>query len=453
MQAHKIISTKATLQKSCNFADAHFSTILNYINPYELLGINSANLSDIDSKTVLKEKKKLLQEIELSDGDSIEHNGFRLTKSDCLKAVDDLDDKNKREFHFFIFQNKSLNDFLSKGSLMFFERYQIESIYKLPEFLDFISLYFATQYDKILTDNFKKKNIKAVSKILSVKPITNELLFESCYKGTYSLIKNLDTEINSITKEVEVKQSLFIKNNFQGLDTLIKEKIYIDIINLLPAYFQSLRNQLAQSIRNLARDINNEPYNLYEPAYKIIEIANDFSTDGLIRQTIIKGYYTIKKNYEDDLQKHQQVSQAVITNTTPIVHTEPEIKEKLEEKSSSPNNYYTSFLMVLSALLVWSLFNITVEKIILSIAALMYLVWLVNILKRRRDYTQNANTQTLIYTFSFIVCVGGFFYPFLSILFISYCLVLLGHSLYFIIFFKKIAKQDEVFGYLMIAFV
>ena len=181
---------------------------MNYINPYELLGISATNLSDIDSKTVLKEKKKLLQEIELSDTDSVKHSGIELTKADCLTAVDDLDNKDKREFHFFIFQNKPLSDFLSKGGLLFFERFKVESIYKLPEFLDFISPYFATQYDKVLTDNFKKRNLKDVAKILSIKPITNEAFFEKCYKGVYSLLKEFETEITRITKEIDLKQNL-----------------------------------------------------------------------------------------------------------------------------------------------------------------------------------------------------------------------------------------------------
>jgi hypothetical protein len=82
----------------------------------------------------------------------------------------------------------------------------------------------------------------------------------------------------------------------------------------------------------------------------------------------------------------------------------------------------------------------------------MYLVWLINILKSKNHYEKQP-TQSLIYAISLAVCAGGFFYPFLSILFITYCLVLLAHSLYFIIFFKKIAKQDEAFGFLIIAFV
>ena len=71
---------------------------MSYINPYELLGITSTNLSEVDSRTILKEKKKLSQEIELSDTDSIIHNGIELTKSDCLRAIDDIFSRGKLKF-------------------------------------------------------------------------------------------------------------------------------------------------------------------------------------------------------------------------------------------------------------------------------------------------------------------------------------------------------------------
>jgi len=433
---------------------------MSYINPYELLGINSTNLSDIDSKTVLKEKRKLLQEIELSDTDSVIHNGIELTKADCLTAVDDLDDRNKREFHFFIFQNRPLNDFLSKGSLLFFEKYQVESIYKLPEFLDFVSPYFAPQYDKILTANFKNRNIKDVSKILSVKPITNGLLFESCYKGTYSTIKNIDTEIKGITKDVELKQSAFINNNFIGLDSLIKEKIHVDVINLLPAYFQSLRNQLAQSIRNLARDINNEPYNLYEPAYRIIEIANSISTDGLVKQTITKGYYTIKKNYEDDLPKQPkltpQPTQTYIAPSTQVKEdSEEDVDDKFQEKETKykSNNFYKGFLAAMCAVLIWALYNSTVKTVLLSITLTLSIVQAYNFIKKPEEFIKNKKIDKFVFITSLLVCIGAFFYKELAVLYIFFNLLIWGHTLFADVVLNKPYRNNRSIAYLIIAII
>ena len=286
---------------------------MQYINPYDLLKITAINLSDIDSKTVLREKRKLLHEIELSDTVSLNYEGLELTKADCIRAVDELDDRNKKEFHFFIFQNKPLNAFLTKGNIIFFDRYQAESIYKLPEFLDFISPYFAFQYDKLLSGSFKNCDISSVSKVLTVKPITNDSYFESCYKSTYSIVREIDKEINKINKEIELKQSPFIKDNFSDLVLLIKEKINADLLNLLPSYFQSIRNQIAVSIRNIEVILYNDPYNDYTSAFRLIEFAKSINIDGLALNTVTKSYYIVKEQFE-----RSQIQTSVTPNTPTI---------------------------------------------------------------------------------------------------------------------------------------
>ena len=251
----------------------------NYINPIDLLNLNAESISDVDSLTIRKAKKALLAEIELGDTDTIFHNSIELTKSDCIRAIDDLDNKDKKDFHLFIYQNKDLNNFLSNGDLAFFHNYKVESIYKLADFIDFISPYFAQQYEKALSKNYKRNQLNNVKQLLSVKPIVSEAYIEECYKSTYAVVKEIEKEIIQLTKEIENKKSNHIENDFEDLPDLIIKKVNVELLNLLPAYFQSLRNQFAQSIRNLARDLNNDPYSEYKPAYRLIEIANNISTD------------------------------------------------------------------------------------------------------------------------------------------------------------------------------
>ena len=272
---------------------------MQYINPFELLNITAINISNIDGVTVNKAKRNLLAEIDLGDTNTIQYKGIELNKSDCIRITDDLDNKDKCEFHLFILQDKYLNEFLCKGSLLFFDNFRFEYIYKQPEFLDFISPYFSEKYDNLLSQNYKKKNLKNVSRILSIKPITNEEHFEKCYKSTYAYIRSIDEEINIIIKGIKNNKSQFIEKNFVGLPELIADKADVALINILPFYFQSLRNQLAQTIRNLSTDINNEPYSLYEPAFKIIEISNNVLSDGLVKQNVTKAYSIIKTNNSD----------------------------------------------------------------------------------------------------------------------------------------------------------
>lgn len=433
---------------------------MQYLNPYELLKITAVNLFDVDSRSIIREKKKLLQEIELSDTASIAHNGIELTKADCIRAVDDLDDKNKREFHFFIFQNKPLNDFLTNASLTFFERFQVESIYKLPEFLDFISPYFASQYDKILADNFRTQNIKAVSKILSVKPITNDLYHESCYKGVYSFIRNIDSEITHHIKEIESNKNTFVKSDFSEYPPLIKEKVNIELINILPSYFQSLRNQLAQTIRSLARDINNDPYNKYKPAYEIIEIASKLNTDGLVKQTITKGYYTIKKNYEDSIPKQPtltpQPTPTYTVQPTPVqTETDEETDDKIQEKETKykSNNFYKGFLAVMCGCLIWALYNSTVKKVLLSIMLFLLVIQAYNFIKKPEDFTKNKAIDKFVFLTSLLACAGGLFYREFAVFYILFNLLIWGNTLLADVFLNKPYRNNRSIAYLIIAII
>lgn len=313
---------------------------MQYINPYELLNLSMISLSDIDSRTITREKKRLFQEIELNGRDLITFKGIEITKSQCVTAIDELDDKHKREFYFFIHQNKPLNDFLTNGNLSFFESHKVESIYKLPAFINFISPFFDQQYDKVLTNNFKAGNKENVIKILSINPITNTSFNENSYKNTYQLIKDVDSEINQIIKEIDNEESPYIDESFKGLDTLIKSRINIEILNLLPSYFQGIRNQLAQSIRNLARDINNEPFELYIPAYNIISIANLIDTDALVKQTITTGYNTIKGNYDIEIKKRES------EKTKPYIDKYYSLIDEIIAKRNAVNNKVLSALSV-----------------------------------------------------------------------------------------------------------
>lgn len=401
---------------------------MQYINPFELLDLTTDNLSAVDGNAVNKAKRKLFAEIKLSDNNAIKHNGSELTKSDCIRAIDDLDNKDKREFHFFISQNKNLNKFLSSGHLHFFDNFQVESIYKLPDFLDFVSPFFCEQYDKLLSENYKKGNLENVAKILSVKPITNETYSEKCYKSTYSLLRTANSNIKKIKKDIDNENSLFINQAFKGLAQAISREVNIPLLNILPSYFQSIRNQLAQTINELSTTVNNKPYNSYEAAFKIIELAKNISTDGLAAQKITKNYYIIKKNFDTIRPKP-----TVTTNKPTTIKDEEEDEEeqeqiqeeiKKENKSEKKNYSYWIFLCVL---FIVGFFYSPVQKIILGLSILILLFSLLLIYKEK-DF---LFTNLLKKNFIFIAAASlGFWYPLIAQLYISYHFLVYLHTLY-----------------------
>lgn len=279
---------------------------MQYINPFELLNIQTENLSDIDSSTIRRAKNNVIADIELSDSKIIDFRGFDLTKSDCIRVIDELDNNDKKEFHFFIFKNSSLNSFLTKGDSQFFNTYKVESIYKLPEFLDFISPYFADQYDKLLFSNYKKGNRKNLKDILSVTPITNEIYLEKCYKSTHSYLRKINNEIKDTTKEIDNSSTQYTREYFENIHLKIKKIVAPELLNLLPSYFLNIRDSLGDSVRYLAVIVHNIQWDksdsdlskdLSVPFY-IIEIAKEINCTGLPAKKIRDNYFVLKKHFD-----------------------------------------------------------------------------------------------------------------------------------------------------------
>ena len=392
----------------------------NYINPIELLNLDTDIPSGVDGLTIRKAKKTLLAEIELSDTDTVIHNGIELTKSDCLRAIDDLDHKDKRDFHLFIYENSDLNHFLTSGDLNFFRTFKTESIYKLQDFIDFISPYFSVQYAKALSRNFKTNNFNNVKSLLSVKPIVSDSYTEDCYKSTYAILKEIENEIIKITKDIEFKKSEHIKDDFNELPKLIKQKVNVDLINLLPSYFQSLRNQFAETNKILAVTLNNAPYNKYRPAFELIEIANAIQTDGLAKQKITKSYYIIKKNFESSIPKSttqnssQQTTQPKVATVEIDDDDENETTDANEEKKESKNIPYLLFLSAANAI---GFFYRPVQKIILGLSLLMLLIPLIAF-RKDKDFSIGLFLKRNII---FIGAASlGFFYTIIAQLYVSY---------------------------------
>lgn len=392
---------------------------MHYINPIDLLNLKQESFA-FDNLLIKRAKKTLLAEIELSDSETINHSGIELTKSDCLRAIDELDHKDKRDFHLFIYQNKDLNNFLTRGDLAFFQTYMVESIYKLKDFVDFISPYFSEQYARALSKNFKNNQTTKVKHLLSVNPIVNEAYNEACYKSTYSVVKELENEIIEITKSIENKKSKYFENHFEDLPDEVKKKVNIEILNLLPPYFQSLRNQFAQSIGNLARDLNNDPHKAYKQAYQIIEIAKDISKEGLVNQTITKWYYTIKKNYEDTIPKPIKpiIQQSTASATTPVEiveeDEESETTKQNEVEKESKNLSYYIFLSIANAI---GFFYEPVQKIILGLSLLMLLIPLIAF-RKNKDFSIGLFLRRNIIFIA--AAILGFFYPIIAQLYVSY---------------------------------
>ena len=153
-----------------------------FINPIEILELKDKEVNEIDSSIIKKSKRRLFADIDLSDSGFYEYKGQKLTKSDCERAIEELEDKNKLEFYSHLSTNLELNKFLANGSNELLNNLKQESIYKLPEFVDFISPFFSSKIDQILLKSFQNKDLE---------------LFSSALRAEYLISKN---DLNKLSK-------------------------------------------------------------------------------------------------------------------------------------------------------------------------------------------------------------------------------------------------------------
>lgn len=278
---------------------------MQFINPIELLSLKDTPVQEIDSSVIRKAKRKVLADIELSDTGFIAYNGSQINKSDADNAINELEDKEKIEFFYFIANNKDLNSFLTSGNERLFNAFKQESIYKLPDFISFISPYFTEKYDKSLLIAFQNDDETTFRKIVSVQPLVTSGDKDRAYKSISNAIKERIKEIDELTTEIKNEESVYDKNDIDEVFDFVQEKLNINIINSLPQYFQSLRNQVANCVRNLSVNVFNA-FGNSQLALDIIGFALDFEIDGLTKQKLNDDYNQIDEINDRHLEETRQ---------------------------------------------------------------------------------------------------------------------------------------------------
>ena len=182
---------------------------MQYINPIEILGLsNATDTTSIDTETIKKAKRKLFADIDLSDNGLFNYHGLHITKGDCEKAIDYLSNNDYKEFYLYLANNKKLNEFLVKGQTDVFSNFKQDSIFKLPEFVKFVSPYFAPKFDKALLIAFENENVEQTKAILNTSSLISQADVNTAYKSVSNSIQNKIAEIDEITKDIKNEESL-----------------------------------------------------------------------------------------------------------------------------------------------------------------------------------------------------------------------------------------------------
>ncbi len=275
-----------------------------YINPIEILELKDKEVNEIDSSIIKKSKRRLFADIDLSDSGFYEYNGQKLTKSDCERAIEELEDKNKIEFYSHLSTNLELNKFLANGSNELLNSLKQESIYKLPEFVDFISPFFSAKIDHILLKSFQNKDLELFSSALRTEYLISKKDLNKAYKSLGNEIQQRITATDKLTKEIKEEESNYTDDNIDDVINVIKKRFSSEFLNKLPIYFQSQVNKIAASINFLQLNVWNE-FNTTSVPLSLLEYLLELNIESVSKPTFEKNYNIVKKKHEERIEQEK----------------------------------------------------------------------------------------------------------------------------------------------------
>lgn len=278
---------------------------MQYINPIEILALSKAiDITSIDNEKIKKAKKKLFADIELSDDELYNYFGVKLSKGDCERVINDLDNTNNKEFYLYLANNRQLNEFLINGNDAVFNNFKHDSIFKLPDFVKFISQYFAPKFDMALFNAFENKNIEQTKAILKTTSLISQSNINTAFRSITNDLQNKIEEIEEITTDIKNEESIYDEDDIGEVVEIVKKYFSAELLNCLPQYFQSQILKVAKSINFLSNSIWD--------AFDTTQVPNDLTKylltlniNGLDRPTFEKNYRIIKKKNDERIEQEK----------------------------------------------------------------------------------------------------------------------------------------------------
>lgn len=226
----------------------------NYISPFELLQIeNDENTGELEIKEIQKAKKRLLQEIELEDGDVGWMPNLKIDRSRAIKLADELTDETLRNYHHEIYQYKPLLNFLSRGeiNLFLYDEEEIPtsilSTFETDEgFARWLSEIFSKQYDSLFAAALESKNLDVIEAILDGRRFVTPEFEDKCFTTGVRYSKELLADLKAEEEKVEKT-----KPTIQGLRLVLSKDNLGRILEVLPSAFIEVQSAAAETIRNI----------------------------------------------------------------------------------------------------------------------------------------------------------------------------------------------------------
>jgi len=306
---------------------------MTFINPIEILELNNTDIKSIDSAAIKKAKRKLFADIDLSEDGQFNYKGFKLTKSVCEKAIDELDDPEKKEFYSYLLTNQPLNDFLASGNEQLFNNFKQEGIFKFDDFINFISPYYSVRFDRSITNAFKRNNFTLFRSVLRTQFLISKTDISSAFKSLSNELQHRTEEIDKITAEIKNEETDYTDEDIDEVIEKVENYFPVELLNSLPPYFQSQINKIASSINYLSIAVWNEFSSALIPM-KLLEIVLTLNIESVSKPTFEKNYRIYKKKYDGQVEDEKNAP--VLMKWAELLIHLRETNDKIEEKTIKP---------------------------------------------------------------------------------------------------------------------
>jgi hypothetical protein len=278
---------------------------MQYINPIEILQLsNLADSSQIDSDIIKKAKRRLFADIDLSDDGHYIYYGLQLSKGDCERAINELSNSDLKEFYLYLTSNKKLNEFLVNANESLFDSFKQDSIFKLADFVNFISPYYAPNFDKALSTAFEDEDVELLKSILKTSFLVSQSNLNTAYKSVSNILQNRLTELLEIRTEIKNEESIYDDDDIHEVVDLVTDYFPTKPLNCLPNYFQSQILKIANEINYLNVAIWDN-FDNTQVCQDLLEHILTLNIDGLNKPTFQKNYEIVKRKNQERIEEER----------------------------------------------------------------------------------------------------------------------------------------------------
>lgn len=312
---------------------------MNFINPLEILDLKNAEINSVDNIVIKKAKRKLFADIDLSEDGQLHYKDIKLTKSVCERAIDELENNEKKEFYAYLLTNEPLNNFLASGNELLFSNFKQEGIYKLDEFINFISPYYSARFDRSITTAFKKNNIDLFRSILRTQFLISKTDIGTAFKSLSNEIQHRIEEVDRITTEIKNEETDYTDDDIEEVIEKAENNFPAELLNSLPPYFQSQINRIASSLNYLSIAVWNEFSSAFIPM-KLLEIVLTLNIESVSKPTFQKNYTIYQKKYKE--QAEEEKNAPTLMKWAELLIQLRDTNDKIEEKTITPTQAETA---------------------------------------------------------------------------------------------------------------